>query len=684
MAIRAFWLVCLLLFIAAAPAVVHSDEGMWLFNDLPEKSLQESFGFVPSDDWARHVMLSSVRFNSGGSASFISSTGLVITNHHVAADTLHKISTAEANYFEQGFLARRRQEEVRAPDLELNQLVSIEDVTDRVNAAVSQGMSAADALKARRAVMADIEKQSLDQTGLRSDVVTLHGGAAYHLYRYKKYTDVRLVWAPEAAIAFFGGDADNFEFPRYNLDVALFRVYEQGQPARVADFLRWSTSGVAEGELVFVSGNPGKTQRIFTAAALKYLRDHHIPYMLDHLRRLEILLQQFSLEGPEPQRRARDELLGVQNSRKAYMGMLQGLQDPAFFAKKEQAEEQLIERLKDDARWRDALAALGRIDKVQREKAELLGQTASFRSRPYELAETLVLMAAEDEKPSSARLREFRDSARESLELDLYSPAPIHADLEQAKLADSLAYFVERRGGDDPLVQEVLAGKSPQERAAELIGGSSLSDVAFRKQLAAGGISAVAASSDPLIRLARLMEPEYRRLREIKDELDETELQAYASITEATRAVQGTAGYPDATFTLRLAFGVVRGYEEHGQRVPAWTTMGGAFAHEAAHHRMDPWKLPDSWHDHRDQIDSSTPFNFVCTADIVGGNSGSPVVNRSAELVGIIFDGNIHSLTSDYMYSDETSRAVSVDVRAVREALRNTYEASVLADELGH
>ncbi len=302
------------------PACVFADEGMWLFNDLPAEQLKSNYGFTPTSEWSNHVMLSSVRFNSGGSASFVSSNGLVITNHHVAADTLYKISDEQHNYFDDGFLAKTTADEVKAPDLELNQLVSIENVTERVNTVVTAGMSTADAFKARRAVMAKIEKESLETTGLRSDVVTLFGGAKYHLYRYKKYTDVRVVFAPESAIAFFGGDADNFEYPRYCLDICLFRVYENDAPAKIEHFLQWSDHGAADGELVFVSGNPGRTQRIFTAAALKYLRDHQLPHALDLRRRLEIVMQQFSIAGREAERRARDELFGIQNCAKRTTG----------------------------------------------------------------------------------------------------------------------------------------------------------------------------------------------------------------------------------------------------------------------------------------------------------------------------------------------------------------------------
>lgn len=660
-----------------------ADEGMWLFNDLPKAQLAEKHGFTPTDAWAEHVMRASVRFNSGGSASFVSSTGLVLTNHHVGADTLHKLSTPERDLFEEGYLAQRPEDELPAPDLELNQLVSIEDVTDRVTGAVKDGMTPAEALAARRAVMAAIETESLDATGLRSDVVTLYGGARYHLYRYKKYTDVRLVWAPEAGIAFFGGDADNFEYPRYCLDVSIFRVYEDGKPARIEHFLKPATDGVRDGELVFVSGNPGRTQRIFTVAALKYQRDHYLPYVLDFLRRREILWQQFSLEGEEQDRRAKDELLGIQNSRKALTGRIQGLQTPAVFTAKEAQEKDLLDRVAEDEKLKDYLAAWAAVKEAQTRRAALLGKTAGFAGSVYPIAEQLVFLAAEDEKPNGERLREYRDSARESLLQRLFSPAPVYEDKAKVELADSLALFVERRGGDDELVVKVLNGQSPKARAAALIDGTSLIDVEFRKQLADGGRKAIESSDDPMIQLARLMEPEARRLRQEQEELAEVEQEAYAQIADALFAVQGTNTYPDATFTLRLAYGTVVGYTEAGNFIPPWTTIGGAFEHEKRHGAKEPWVLPESWRRSYQNLNLETPLDFVCAADIIGGNSGSPVVNREAKLVGVIFDGNIQSLTANYFYSDEQARAVSVDIRAVLEALRKVYGAASLADELG-
>lgn len=661
----------------------RGDEGMWLFNDLPREFLKEKYDFDPSDDWARHIMLSSVRFSSGGSASFVSSDGLVLTNHHVAADAIHKLSTPEANYTKEGYLARELDDELKAPDLELNQLVSIENVTARVEGVVTDDMPPQAAKEARQAEMARIEKESLDATGLRSDVITLFGGAQYHLYRYKKYTDVRLVWAPEDSAAFFGGDADNFEYPRYCLDVALFRVYEDGKPLQVEHFLKWSDNGADDGEVVFVSGNPGRTQRDFTTAALKYVRDHELPDFLDYLCRLEIELQQFSNESPEHQRRAYDDLQGVQNRRKAVMGMLAGLQNPAFFADKLADEIKLREALKADPKLAHYDAAWERIAEVQPRKAALLKRDVEFRARYFEIAQQLVVLAGENEKPNEDRYTEYRESGRESLEHELFSPAPIYDDFDARKFAAQLSMFVENRGGDDPLVVAVLAGKSPHERAAELVSGSQVNRVSVRQELAAGGQKAIEASQDPMIQFARLLDAEYRAVRDELEEITEIESQAYAQIDEAKVAVLGTSGYPDATFTLRLALGVVKGYQEEGRAIPPWTTLGGAFEHEERHQAKEPWLLPKTWHEARGKFDADARFDFVCTADIVGGNSGSPVVNRDGEFVGIIFDGNIQSLIATYYYDDVISRAVCVHSAGIREALRNIYGATDLADQLG-
>lgn len=672
-----------LLLVSTFPMTSSGDEGMWLFNATPTKQLQAIHGFEPSQPWLDHLMLSSVRFNSGGSASFVSSQGLVLTNHHVASDTLYKLSTTEHNYNENGFLAASTADEIKTPDLELNQLISIEDVTERVNASIKESMTVQEAAKARQAKMASIEKESLDATGLRSDVVTLYGGGRYHLYRYKKYTDVRLVWAPEAGAAFFGGDADNFEYPRFCLDVTLFRVYENGKPAVIEHFLKMDPKGARDQDLVFVSGNPGRTRRIFTHDAIEYQRDVAMPRTMNSLRRKEILMQQYALAGPEQQRRSRDDLFGIQNSRKAYTGMLAGLQDPIFTASKKQQETELLSRLSQDRKLAPLTKAWEQIRTSLVKRRELLTQGATLRSRLYGIAETLTLMASEDRKSSGDRLREFRDSNRESLLQELLSEAPIYEDLERLQLADELARLIDDRGANDPLVVAALAGKSPKQRAAEIIAGTKLTAVSERKRISEGGTQASSESKDPLILLAKSFESEYRRVHEATDSLEEQERQAYAKVTEAKFAVGGDSVYPDATFTLRLAFGKVLGYETEGKKIPAQTTLGGAFSHESLHLKKDPWVLPESWHTAKSKMNADTPFNFVCTADIIGGNSGSPVVSRDGAMVGIIFDGNIESLTADFYYTENVSRAVAVHIAGVLESLRSIYNAPHLADEMG-
>ena len=664
----------------AIPTLVASaDEGMYLFNEVPKEALRKNYDFSPDQAWYDHLRLSSVRFNNGGSGSFVSSRGLVLTNHHVASDTLQKLSSPEQNLIRDGFLASGESAEIPAPDLELNQLVEIVDVTDRVRAAVDDESDDETAAEQRRAALSTIEKESLDQTGLRSDVVKLYGGAKYHLYRYKKYTDVRLVWAPETAAAFFGGDADNFEYPRFNLDATLFRVYEDGQPANLEHYLRWSDTNIAEGDLVFVSGHPGRTQRLFTVAALKYLRDRRMPYVLNYLRRKEVLLQQYSLGGVEAKRRARDELFGIQNARKAYTGMLAGLQTPDTMNDKSVRENRQVEMMKSSGIASDPI---GEIAEVQKLKSDLLDQGVTLRSRLFDIALQIVLLSQENSKPDTERLREYTEARRESLLQDLLSPAPIYKDLETAKLADELSLLVERRGGDDPFIRDVLGDAGPADFAGAAVAQTRLDDVEYRQTLVDGTADTVEASNDPMITLAKSLVGEYRRVRKLNEALDEREINAYAELAKLPPA--GGNVYPDATFSLRLAFGTVKGYSENGRTIPPTTNFGGAFEHAASHAGQDDFDLPESWMNAKAKLDLSTQLNFVCTADIIGGNSGSPVVDRQGQLVGLIFDGNIQSLISDYAYTDKQGRAVSVAGTGIRHALDVIYDASELAEELGH
>jgi hypothetical protein len=572
--------------------------------------------------------------------------------------------------------------------LELNVLMNIEDVTERVNAAVKPGMDPAAAQLARRAVRNTIEKESLDKTALRSDVVTLFQGGRYHLYRYKKYTDVRLVFAPEKDIAFFGGDPDNFEFPRYDLDICFFRVYEDGKPIKAEHYLRWSKAGALDEELIFVAGHPGRTDRLNTVDHLEFLRDRVFPRTLNNLRRREVLLKTYSDRGLENARRGQDELFSYQNSRKARLGGLAGLQDPAVMEAKQKAERSLrqsVKALKQSEGadpWDEVSGALGVWGQIYVDH-ELYERGTAFNSELFVLARMLVRLTEESTKPNSDRLREYAEAGLDSLKVQLFSEAPIFADLETVKLADSLGYLVEQAGADKPFVKQILADMSPSDRAAQLVAGTKLADVAFRKQLAEGGKSAIEASDDPMIALARTVDGPARKVRKTyEDKVEEPLRQAYAKIAKARFTAEGDSTYPDATFTLRLAYGQVKGYELQGQKVPPWTTLGGTFKHAANHGNVPPFELPAEWQKDKDKLNADTPFNFVSTADIIGGNSGSPVVNRAGELVGIIFDGNIESLILDFVYTDQIARAVSVHSSAIIEALRKVYDAGRLADEL--
>ena len=666
----------------------HADEGMWLFNQPPRQLLKERHQFDATDAWLNHLQKSSVRFNSGGSGSFVSEDGLLISNHHVGADALQKLSTKDKNYLRDGFYAKTQAGEVKCLDLELNVLQSIEDVTLRVNAAIPKDADAGTAFAARRKVTAEIEKESLDRTGLRSDVVTLWQGGAYHLYRYKRYTDVRLVFAPEQQIAFYGGDPDNFEYPHYDLDICLFRAYENGQPAQVKDYLKFSPAGPHDGELVFVSGHPGHTSRLNTVDELAYPRDHAFPESLNTLKRLEVLLGNWSARNPENARRARDDYFGVQNSRKAIDGRLAGLLDPELFGAKIRAEADFKAQLAGKPEFADALAAYDKIGgatktlAAQAVRYSLLEGGQAFHCDSFYFARILLRAGDERPKPNGDRLHEFSDASKTSLEIGLFSEKPIYNDFEILLLTDSLTYFATRLGADDPLVQKVLAGKSPSERAVELIMGTKVRDVAFRKKLYDGGAAAVTAANDPMIELARLVDTDARALRKVQEEQTEVRQQAHAAIARARNALLGTSGYPDATFTLRLAFGTVKGYEENGAPVPALTTFAGLYERAKEMNNRPPFDLPPLWEKRKSHLDMNTPFNFVSTCDIIGGNSGSPVVNRAGEFVGIIFDGNLQSLPWDDAYSDKRGRATSVDSAAILEALNKVYRVKELAREL--
>ena len=667
-------------------AVLRADEGMWTFDRPPSQAIQQRYGFTVTKDWLDHLRLASVRFPEG-SGSFVSPNGLVLTNHHVALEQLQKISTPQKNYVADGFYARTRAEELKAADAELDVLVSTEDVTARVAAAAAKAGSAQAALDARKAEIARIEKESVDQTGLRSDIVSMYQGAQYWLYRYKKYTDVRLVFAPEQQMAFFGGDPDNFTYPRHDLDFAIFRVYENDQPIRSDNYLKWNAKGPADQELVFVTGHPGSTDRDDTVAELETERDVVYPASLKVVKRRIDALRRYSSQGPEQARQAASRIFGLENAQKAYTGEYNGLLDPKIFAKKTADER----ALRDQVNRKPELKAMyaGAWDDMQRAqearrrqyKTERFAQLRGSSLAPLGLL--FVQYASEVTKPDVDRLDGFHDAQLPSLKFQLASPAPYYPALEEALLADSLQESLEELGPNHPFIKAALVGRTPQEAAAALISGTKLGDPAVRKQLLDGGHDAVNRSTDPLIVLGKALDPIARaQQKALERDVASVSTAARQKIGQARFAVYGAAAYPDATFTLRLSYGKVSGYPMNGTKAPYKTTFFGLYGESADFDDKPPFKLAPRFNEKRAQVDMATPLNFVTTNDIIGGNSGSPVVNRAGELVGLIFDGNIESLVGRFVYEEERNRAVAVHAGGIVHALRAVYDAGPLADEL--
>jgi hypothetical protein len=667
---------------------IYADEGMWLFNAFPKDKVQAKYGFAPDQAWLDHVRLSSARAPNG-SSSFVSPDGLIFTNHHIAQECIHDLSTSGKDYMKQGFYAPTRADEAKCPGMEFVVLEDISDVTAKVNSAVKPGMSTADAGKAQREEIGSLEKEC-SINGMRCDVVTFYSGALYNLYKYKKYDDIRLVFAPEFDIAFFGGDPDNFEYPRYDLDISFFRAYEDGQPAKIHDYLKWSPNGASDSELVFVSGHPGRTGRLLTMDQLGFLRDYQFPLQLNSYTQRLAAIQKFSAESPENERQAQSDVFGLQNSFKAVTGYLAGLKDQDLMAKKAADEKSLQEFVNSDPtrkqEFGDPWSAIAKAVDVQKQIYKplfYLDANGGFRGDLAAYAHAIVRAAYEKQKPSNQRIRGYQDAQLPTTQQRLYSTAPVYKNLEQVELAESLGEMREVLGADNPDVQKALAGKTPDERAKELIEGTKLEDVAVRKQLFEGGMKAVDASTDPLIVMMRAIEPDAAAVHnQDEDQVQSVLRQSGANIGKALFAQKGLSVPPDATFTLRLSYGAVEGYKLNGKDVSWFTTMGGAYEHAAKHDSKPPYQLPESWIKYKSAINLQTPYDTVSTADIIGGNSGSPVINKAGEVVGIIFDGNIESLEWNFAYSDKVARAVEVDSRAITESLRNIYHADGLLKEL--
>ena len=682
--------------------ISRADEGMWTFDNPPRKEWKERYGFEPSDSWLEHLRLSSVRVE-GASASFVSPDGLVLTNQHVGRSSVQKLSTAARNLVKEGFYAKTRAEELRCPDLELSVLVSYENVTDRVKSAVKRGASDQQASAQRAAAISAIEKEAAAKTGLRCEVVTLYSGGEYWLYRFKKYTDVRLVFSVEEQIAYFGGDYDNFTYPRYDLDITFFRVYENGAPAHTEHYLKWSEKGPAEGEFVVLSGNPGSTARLLTQAQLRYQRDLGNPLQMQSWTVRRDALVRYGARGAEEARRSSVARLGLENSIKRLVGQQAGLKNPRLMSKKDEDEKRLRAEVskQPDLRQRYG-AAWGQIELAYRglaATAKRIAFSTLTPSRTDSLATSLgnplsrlaaaacVLVRYADQvgKPNDERYEEFRETKIEALKSGLLSAAPIYPDMEEALLAAWLEDVQKILGAADPFVRAALGGSTPAEVARHAVTGTKLADVATRKALFDGGAAAINKSDDPMIALARRVEPVNRQLRAwYEEKVQSVEANAGQKIAEARFAVYGKTIPPDANSQLRLSYGKVLGYEEDTTLVPYKTTFYGLYDRAESFNEKPPFDLPARYKQGRSLLDLTTPLNFAYTADTIGGNSGSPVVNRAGEIVGVNFDSNIQKLPNRYMFIDEAegSRAVAVHSAAIIEALEKLYGAEALANEI--
>ncbi len=674
------------LVVALAAPILLADEGMWTFDNLPVKQLQEKYHFTASKEWLDHLRLASVRLADGGSGSFVSSDGLLLTNHHVARGQLQKSSTGEHDYIKNGFYAETREQEIKSPDLEVAVLISTENVTERISDQIKNITDEQQQFKARKAAMAQIEQESQTKTGLQSQVVTLYSGGEYWLYRYKRYTDVRIVFAPEQQAAFFGGDPDNFTYPRYDMDLALFRVYEDGKPIRSENYLKWNPNGAADGELVFVSGNPGTTRRLATVSQLLFDRDVLDPLLLELFKSRIARLQQYSARGAEQAREAASEIFGLQNAQKSIKGERDALLNPQTFQKKQKEEDAFRALVMANAQWKQQFGgAWDAIAEAERKAQSRIKPAIFYRldSQLVQLAETIVDYAAEIKKPAGERLPGFQEARLPSLRLQLFSPAPIYPGFEKDKLAGSLKLALEQLGNDDPFLKIVLNGRTPEQAAAALVDGSKLADPALRKKLVEGGQAAVDASDDSMIVLARKVDPIRRELIKWQEDNVTSVIQhAGEQLGKARFLAYGKSTYPDATFTLRLSYGQVKGYPMNGTIAPPKTTFYGLYNRADGFDDRGPFVLPARYAQGINKLNLATPLNFVTTNDVVGGNSGSPVVNRNGELVGLIFDGNIESLAGDYVYDETVNRSVAVHTAGITEVLRKLYNVGPLLKEL--
>jgi hypothetical protein len=668
------------------PATYRPEFGtMWTFDAPPLEYWRRTYSFAPDQKWLDHVRLASVRLPNC-SASFVSSRGLVMTNHHCGRDCTASSSPPDSNYIQTGFAAGTLADEKKCAGLYVDQLQSIQDVTSRVRSAIT-GKTPTEQAAQRTAVIGQIQTECNQQTQLTCQVVTLYQGGMYSLYRYRRFNDVRLVMAPEGDIAFFGGDPDNFTYPRYDLDLTLLRVYENNQPYAPTDYLKWSGAGAVESELVFVVGNPGSTGRLNTISQMEFLRDIGYPATLASYKRALAIYAELARTDTSAARRYQNDVFGVANSQKAVIGYRAGLLDTLSMAKKRAFERELQARIAADPKLQAQYGGTwNAIAAAQRELATFASQLRfrSFggNSRLLGIAGQIVRIASESGKPDSARLAAYRGPAINNMTAQLSQNIPIDTAFERLAIAAQLRAAQSELGPNDPFVRLALAGRTPEAAAAALVRGTRLGDPAFRKALLQGGAPAVAASTDPMIALARDIDPLNRAVTARANALNAIIASNSEKIGQALFAAYGTTLPPDATFTLRISDGIVKSFPSNGTIAPYKTTFYGLYERSAAFDDRDPFKLPKRWVERKGNLDMTTPYNFVSTNDIIGGNSGSPVINRSAEVVGLVFDSNIEGISNRFIFSTDVGRTVSVHSRGITEALRKMYDGSRIADEL--
>jgi hypothetical protein len=657
---------------------------MWTFDAPPLEYWKTRYNFTPDAKWLDHVRLASVRLPNC-SASFVSARGLVMTNHHCARECITAVSPPETNYQAVGFVASSQSDEKQCEGLYVDQLQSIADVTARVRGKVT-ATNETERVTQRNAEIAAIQNECNQPPSTFCQVVGFYQGGMYSLYKYRRFSDVRLVMAPEEEVSFFGGDPDNFTFPRYCLDLTLLRVYENNAPYRPQDFLKWSTAGATDGELVFVTGNPGSTGRLLTVAQMEYLRDVQYPAQLAQLARTIRILRDLTQRSEAMKRQYENALFSAENSQKAITGYHAGLLDEKIMARKRAFEKQLRDRVNADPRLRaqygDAWTAIERAETELTSLAKRARYYPVTGSNLLNYAAILVRMTQQMALPDSARLAPYRGNALNALRNQLLAPTRIDTLIERLNMTAWLSAAQQDLPANDPLLVALLAGRTPEQAALALIRGTQLGDPAVRRQLLEGGAAAVAASNDPLLVAVRKLEPAALEISRRVARLNTTISANAEKVGQAQFAVYGKALPPDATFTLRITDGVVRGFPMNGTIAPYRTSFYGLYGRSAEFDDKPPFHLPQRWKDKRSALDLAAPVNFVSTNDIIGGNSGSPVINRNAEVVGLIFDGNIESLPNRFIFTDEVARSVSVHSRGITEALRKVYGAAWIADEL--